>query len=75
MRCFSTNLFITFSKKKMGFPYYLSLGESARACILKGVIGEKELRWINRQEREIIDNWKHIISDFDLLLKSSIVPD
>ena len=37
-------------------------------CADKGLIGEKELSWIERQEREIIENWKHIISDFDLLL-------
>ena len=37
-------------------------------CKAKGVIGEKELMWIARQEKEIIENWKQIISDFNLLL-------
>lgn len=26
-------------------------------CAAKGLIGEKDLAWIARQEREIIDNW------------------
>ncbi len=37
-------------------------------CAGKGVIGEKELMWIDQQEQEIIENWKQIISDFNLLL-------
>lgn len=37
-------------------------------CRAKGVIGEKELMWIARQEKEIIENWKKIISRFNLLL-------
>ena len=37
-------------------------------CAGKGVIGEKELMWIARQEKEIIENWTEIISDFNLLL-------
>jgi predicted RNA-binding protein associated with RNAse of E/G family len=37
-------------------------------CAGKGVIGEKELMWIDQQEQEIIENWKRIISDFNLLL-------
>ena len=37
-------------------------------CRAKGVIGEKELRWIARQEKKIIENWKQIISNFDQLL-------
>ena len=37
-------------------------------CRAKGVIGEKELMWIARQEKEIIENWKKIISGFNLLL-------
>ena len=37
-------------------------------CKAKGVIGEKELMWIARQEKKIIENWKQIISDFNLLL-------
>jgi protein associated with RNAse G/E len=37
-------------------------------CAGKGVIGEKELMWIARQEKEIIENWTEIISDFNFLL-------
>jgi protein associated with RNAse G/E len=37
-------------------------------CAGKGVIGEKELIWIAQQEKEIVENWKQIISDFNLLL-------
>ena len=37
-------------------------------CARKGVIGEKELIWIERQEQEIVENWRQIISDFNLLL-------
>ena len=37
-------------------------------CADKGVIGEKELMWIERQEQEIVENWRQIISDFNLLL-------
>lgn len=44
-------------------------------CARNGVIGEKELRWINKQEREIIENWKNIVTDFDLHLKDTIVLD
>ena len=37
-------------------------------CVAKGVIGESELMWIAQQEQEIIENWKEIISDFNLRL-------
>jgi predicted RNA-binding protein associated with RNAse of E/G family len=37
-------------------------------CAGKGVIGEKELMWIAQQEQEIIENWKQIISNINLLL-------
>ena len=37
-------------------------------CRAKGVIGEKELMWIARQEKEIIENWEKIISRFNFLL-------
>jgi protein associated with RNAse G/E len=39
-------------------------------CAGKGVIGEKELMWIDQQEREIIKNWQQIISEFNLRMES-----
>jgi predicted RNA-binding protein associated with RNAse of E/G family len=42
--------------------------DEVEECEMKGVIGEKELRWIARQEKEITENWKRIISDFNFLL-------
>ena len=41
--------------------------DEVEECLAKGVIGEQDLAWIARQEREIIDNWSQMISDFDLL--------
>jgi len=37
-------------------------------CADKGVIGGKELMWIDEQEQEIFENWEQIIFDFNLLL-------
>lgn len=42
--------------------------DEVKECVVKGVIGESELMWIAQQEQEIIENWKQIISDFNLLL-------
>ena len=42
--------------------------DEVEACAEKGVIGERELMWIAQQEQEIIEKWKRIISDFNLLL-------
>jgi hypothetical protein len=42
--------------------------DELEACAEKGVIGEGELTWIAGQELEINENWRQIISDFDLLL-------
>ncbi len=42
--------------------------DEVEECAVKGVIGESELMWIDQQEQEIIENWKRIISDFNLLL-------
>ena len=42
--------------------------DEVEECALKGVIGESELKWIAQQEQEIIENWKQIVSDFNLLL-------
>ena len=44
--------------------------EEVEDCAGKGVIGEKELLWIDQQEQEIIKNWQHIISEFNLRLES-----
>jgi predicted RNA-binding protein associated with RNAse of E/G family len=41
--------------------------DEVEACAAIGVLGEQDLAWIARQEREIIENWSQIISDFDLL--------
>ncbi len=41
--------------------------DEVEACLTKGVIGKQDLAWIALQEREIIENWRQIISDFDLL--------
>ncbi len=37
-------------------------------CKAKGVIGDKELMWIARQEQEIVENWNRIINAFNSLL-------
>jgi len=42
--------------------------DEVEECAAKGVIGESELMWIAQQEQEIIENWKQIISDFNLRL-------
>ena len=42
--------------------------DEVETCAEKGVIGESDLMWIAQQEQEIIENWKQIISDFNLLL-------
>ena len=44
--------------------------DEVEACALKGVIGARDLTWIARQEQEIVENWRQIISDFDLFLQS-----
>ncbi len=42
--------------------------DEVEACAADGVLGEQDLAWINRQEQEIIANWRQIISDFDRLI-------
>ena len=42
--------------------------DELEACAEKGMIGEGELTWIAGQEQEINENWRQIISNFDLLL-------
>jgi predicted RNA-binding protein associated with RNAse of E/G family len=42
--------------------------DEVEECTLKGLIGESELMWIEQQEKEIAENGKQIISDFNLLL-------
>lgn len=44
--------------------------DEVEECAIKGVIGESELTWIARHEREILENWEQIISDFNLLFKT-----
>ncbi len=40
--------------------------DEVEACVGMGVLGEQDLAWIGRQEREIIENWSQIISELDL---------
>ena len=42
--------------------------DELEVCAQKGVIGERALTWIARQEQEINENCRQIISDFDRLL-------
>ena len=42
--------------------------DEVEECAVRGVIGERDLTWIAHQERKIIENWRQIISDFELLL-------
>jgi predicted RNA-binding protein associated with RNAse of E/G family len=44
--------------------------DEVEECAIKGVIGEKELRWIAQHEQEILANWEQIISDFNLLFQT-----
>jgi protein associated with RNAse G/E len=37
-------------------------------CVADGIIGNEEVTWISRQERNIIQNWRQIIADFESLL-------
>lgn len=41
--------------------------DEVEACAAEGLIGEQDLAWIARQEQEIAQNWRQIISDFDNL--------
>jgi len=40
--------------------------DEVEACAAKGVIGEQELSWIARHEREITTNWRQILSDVEV---------
>ena len=42
--------------------------DEVQDCTAKGMISEKELMWMAEQEKEIIKNWRQIISNFDRLL-------
>jgi protein associated with RNAse G/E len=44
--------------------------DEVEECAARNVIGEPELTWIARQEQDIRENWRQIISDFDCLLQS-----
>ncbi len=37
-------------------------------CVADAIIGNEEVAWINRQENNILQNWKQITADFDALL-------
>lgn len=37
-------------------------------CVAEGIIGNEEVSWISRQEKNIIRNWRKIIADFESLL-------
>jgi predicted RNA-binding protein associated with RNAse of E/G family len=43
--------------------------DELEVCAQKGVVGERELTWIARQEQKINKNWRQIIFDFDQLLE------
>ena len=42
--------------------------DEVQECVQSGLIGERELGWIARQEQQIVANWQHIVADFDRLL-------
>ena len=42
--------------------------DEVEACAADGVLGEQDLTWIARQEQEITENWRDIISDFDRVI-------
>jgi len=44
--------------------------DEVEECATKGALSEQDLAWITRQEVEITENWRQIISDFN-----SITPD
>jgi protein associated with RNAse G/E len=48
-----------------GKPTILDRDE-VRDCASQGMIGEKELSWIDCHEREIIQNWRQMISRINL---------
>lgn len=42
--------------------------EEVAACAASGMIGEEDVAWIEKQEAEVFDKSKEIISDFEALL-------
>jgi len=42
--------------------------DEVEECATKGALSEQDLAWISRQEVEIIENWRQIISDFNSIL-------
>ena len=44
--------------------------DEVEECVFQGIVGKHDLEWITRQEQEITENWREIISDFDLLLSN-----
>ncbi len=37
-----------------------------------GLIGERELMWIARQEQQVVESWQQIVADFNHLLKAIV---
>jgi predicted RNA-binding protein associated with RNAse of E/G family len=46
--------------------------DEVQECSQRGLIGEHELGWIARQEKQVTENWKHIVADFNHLLKAAV---
>ena len=42
--------------------------DEVQQCQAADVIGQSELKWIARYEKQIVENWQQIISDFNRLL-------
>jgi len=42
--------------------------DEVEGCVADGIIGNEEVSWIRRQEKNIIRNWRKIIADFESLL-------
>ncbi len=46
--------------------------DEVQQCAEAGVIGERELMWIARQEQQVVENWQQIVADFNYLLKEIV---
>ena len=42
--------------------------DEVQECVQRGLLGERELEWIARQEQLVIENWQQIVTIFDRLL-------
>ena len=47
--------------------------DEVEECTAKGALSAQDLTWISRQEVEIIENWRQIISNFKILTNSPII--